>query len=389
MSLRLSILAASVVLGLVLIGSAVALVFSSGGTMATPKILSVSTLGSDGNRCTKAEPCLSLDRAYDVAASGDTVEIESGTYGDQLITGEKKAPAVVLKPALGATVTVGKLGIDADQLEVRNVATTGDLAVGGQSDFATIQNVHVHSRLYIAGARDLKMIGGDVGPYVDAPSWITHENGVVPQRVLIQGVHFHDFTVSDPGIHTECLVVIAGEGLTLRGNRWTGCAVFNLSLGFCCESPRPPTNVVIENNFFGRSISDAGTTIHFNSNLPAANITIRNNSAEGGFALDQGQATFANVRVLANIVPFTGCGRASWSYNVMTGGKCPGLKNKVVRATGFVNPSAGDFHLTATASARNIAPKKGFAKKGFAAVDIDGQKRPLGKGAEAGADERP
>src|SRR5437868_903583 len=43
----------------------------------------VSPSGSDSNACTQSSPCLTFNRAYHVAAPGDTVQIAGGSYGSQ------------------------------------------------------------------------------------------------------------------------------------------------------------------------------------------------------------------------------------------------------------------------------------------------------------------
>lgn len=358
---------------------------AQGAAQPTPPTRFVSPTGDDTASCTRNAPCLSLDRAYDVARPGEVVEIADGTYGEQLITGTKAAPCVKLQPAKGAHVTLQYLRVDADRLEVRDLAIATDLGVYSESDFATLRNMNLGARLYIAGPRDLKIIGGDVGPFVDGPSWVTAENGKVPQRVLIQGVHFHDFTISAPGMHSECMLVIAGDGLTFRGNRFTRCSIYDLSFGYCCDSPAPPTNVIVENNFFAAGVSDAATSLHMNGNLPAVNYVIRNNSATGPMVLDGGQATFVNIKVIGNAMPIGqwGCGRAIFEYNVFTGSRCPGKRNKLARDLGFANAAAGDYHLKQTSPAREAG-----SPVSYPSLDIDGQKRPMGKKPDAGADER-
>jgi chitodextrinase len=344
--------------------------------------LFVSPLGSDANDCRAATPCLSLDRAYDVALPGAVVEVAGGLYGDQVLSGTKTAPGVLIRPATGERVVLGDITISADRVELRDLASRGGLEVFGASDFATARNLDLTGKIYVAGARDLSIIGGDVGPSPDAPAWVTHDGNLVPERLLIEGVRFHDFTASSEIVHTECLLVIAGDGLVFRGNTWTNCAVFDLSFGYCCESPRPPTNVLIENNFFGPSVSGGAYTLHFNTNLPAANFTIRNNSAGGPILLDQSQAVFLNVNAVGNALPSSGCGRATWTYNVFTGSACPGIANKVVSSHGFVDPAGGDFHITADSPLRDAGSPTDFAP-----LDFDGELRPFGDAPDSGADE--
>jgi chitodextrinase len=345
----------------------------------------LSPTGSDLNPCTQQQPCASIQRAYNLASPGQVVELAGGSYPGQSVSGSRSSgPSVIFRPASGAAVTIASIDMYADWIEIRDVTVNG-LATWGTSDHATFRNVNDHSRIYIAGSSNLSIIGGSVGPYVDAQSWLTHDNGVIPTNILIQGVHFHDFTVSNSTIHTECMLVIAGNGLTFDGDTWTNCAIFDLSFGYCCSSPAQPTNVTIENNFFGTSIQDtAGTTLQFNTNLNPVNYSIRyNSSGGGGFVLDQGQSTFQNVTAIGNAEPGPyNCGRVQWSYNVFTGNNCAGTGNKVVSSLGFLNPGAGDFHLVAGAPEINAGDPSSYP-----ATDWDGQARPMGGAPDAGADE--
>ena len=67
------------------------------------------------NPCSQAQPCRSFDRGYHVASPGQVVEAAAGSYGDQTVlydASKEGAPAnVLIRPAAGATVTVGDLNL--------------------------------------------------------------------------------------------------------------------------------------------------------------------------------------------------------------------------------------------------------------------------------------
>src|SRR5690349_18891492 len=73
---------------------------------ASAATLHVAPAGTDGAPCTVLAPCASFARAYRLAQPGDVVEAAAGTYGDQVIAGDRGA--VTFRPALGAAVTVGR-----------------------------------------------------------------------------------------------------------------------------------------------------------------------------------------------------------------------------------------------------------------------------------------
>ncbi|HEY7018325.1 MAG TPA: choice-of-anchor Q domain-containing protein, partial [Gaiellaceae bacterium] len=69
----------------------------------------------------------------------------------------------------------------------------------------------------------------------------------------------------------------------------------------------------------------------------------------------------------------------NWRYNVIQGGSCGATDLNA--ASGFVNPSS-NLHLAAGSAAINRGDPSSYP-----ASDIDGQARPAGGRADAGADE--
>jgi hypothetical protein len=72
-----------------------------------------------------------------------------------------------------------------------------------------------------------------------------------------------------------------------------------------------------------------------------------------------------------------------YSHNVWLGGKC-GATDKSVRRLGLTKPTGLDVHLLRTSPAINAGDPRNYPAR-----DLDGQRRPLGKAPDAGADERP
>ncbi len=90
-------------------------VAGAGKPATAPGILYVSAAGNDGGRCVQTSPCLSFNRAYQVAKPGQIIQVAGGGYGGQTIDHDPSkgsGPNVILRPAPGATVNVmGELNI--------------------------------------------------------------------------------------------------------------------------------------------------------------------------------------------------------------------------------------------------------------------------------------
>jgi hypothetical protein len=319
--------------------------------------------GSDADPCTQAAPCRSFDRAYDLAGPGQVVELAGGAYPSQQVTGTKAAPAVVFRPAPGARVEPAGLSVHADQVEFHGLDVRGGY--------------------FITGGTHIWLVGGSVGPGVDYHPQIAPWPAGTPIRdIVIDGVTFHDWTRTSASVHTECLQIAGGVGVTIRNSVFRDCAVFAVSITEYNGSG-PPTDYLIENNVFGSSIGGY-YSLQFNSNASALrNILIRNNSSTQAFLIDNGQGTLQNVRVVGNVAPLVawGCSsRITYSHNVWQGVACAASDRNA--AAGFVDAGALDLHLLAGAAAIDAGDPGNYP-----ATDIDGQPRPGGAAPDAGAHE--
>jgi hypothetical protein len=95
------------------------------GLAAAPATIYVSTHGDDSTcaRGSLTRPCAGLDRAYQLAQPGDTVQVDCGTYGETSFTTNKTTgPNVVIEPTVAYCAKIGGL----------------DFSSGG--DFATIRD---------------------------------------------------------------------------------------------------------------------------------------------------------------------------------------------------------------------------------------------------------
>jgi Bacterial TSP3 repeat len=368
--------------------------------------LYLSPSGSDANNCLVAKPCKTLNRAYKLAQPGQIVEVGSGTYSDtslSLDSSKTSAADVIFRPAAGAIVTISpQLHVHARHLELRGLRFSSKLWIESSAADVTIRNSALKNfDLYSSGTQsseDISFIGGSIGPSPDENSRIA-SNGTStsasPKNILIDGVDFHDFTVSPgSGAHVECLQVWAVDGLTIRNSTFRNCEVFDIFLQkLPGGAAATPSNILIENNFFDccrsgyysiRMADHAGTSWK--------NVTIRNNSLNKAINPDPA-VPYSNVKIVGNVGPSLALWAGSTGstmpkpagltvdYNVWYAGSKIGANDKVA-PSGFRNAAALDFHLNAGAAAID-----GGDPTNSPATDIDGDARPAGNAPDAGADE--
>ena len=347
----------------------------------SPPVLHVSPSGSDGGPCSQTRPCRSFDRAYRAAVPGQTVVVAGGTYGGQTIGVDqsKTSPRdVVFVPARGSRPAIGGSGLTifGRHIEIRGIAVPGGwYAKPGSADL-TFRNVRSKD-LFISGARDIRVLGGSIGPGVDYHPIIAPEGNVPPTNILIDGVTFHDWTRSNDSVHTECLQVASPNGFVLRRSRFVNCAIFGLFMTHW-GTAGTPKNIVIENNVFDRSV-DGTYALRF-ANWPPRldNVLVRNNSALMPFSVDPAPAK-SNVRLIGNVAPAAGCDPdVTYSHNVWQGVRCG--PTDVNAATGFRDPDNLDLRPRPGSASINRGSPTSFPR-----IDIAGKKRPLGGRPDAGA----
>jgi hypothetical protein len=353
--------------------------------------LFVSPAGSDSGRCTSAQPCASLDRAYQVAEPGQVVQIAAGTYDDQLIRPDSKSGngVVTFVPAPGAQVTLGEVRTAASNLEFDDL-TMDDYYLSPGSSNVIFRNDRMHF-FFIRSASNVRMVGGSVGGEGEAiPATIgtLHPDDPTPTNVLIDGVSFHDMTRAEkPSGHMECLFVQGVNGLVIRNSRFTHCDIFDV---FFKQFQAPQySNIRLVDNFFGPATDAAGGSGFYSvffSFIPGASpisdVLVDHNSFAQGFHFDDG--SYDNVRVVANVATFQQhqcTDGVQFSYNVFDHARC-GPTDRM-GALGFVDASTLDLHLT-KGSAAIGADRSDTAPP----LDIDGQQRPLRLPPDAGADQR-
>jgi hypothetical protein len=364
------------------------LVFGIGAQAAT---WYVAPNGSDNSSCNSStSPCASVNGAYQKASGGDIIQMAGGNYGSQNMNPKSPSSDIIVQPASGATVVVDDLIINgATHLEFRNLTTKG-FEVHINSNFITLRNVPVNGWLGYDGGSNITMIGGSVGPVVDAHPQIAPANGWQGQGLnfAFDGVLFHDITRSNTSIHTECLQVAGTTNMIIRNSKFTNCDVFDLSFT-SYNGAGSVTNLLLENNFFDTAGSGGFFSVHFSA---MAGGTVRFNSASQAMFVDTTAPNSGTLSVIGNNIVgglldgnSGGClgssMAGSYAYNVTQGVKCG--SSDLNAAPGFVNATGVDFHLVNGAAAIDFVP----TSAGYPATDIDGKPRPIGAKVDAGASE--
>jgi hypothetical protein len=360
---------------------------AAGSGAAAPGSLFISPSGDDDNRCTRAAPCQSFDRAYRVAKPGQVVLVAAGRYGGQQEIGKDSTKTsrrdVLFRPVKGARVVVESMDVYGSHVELRGLRIERDFYVKCGADDVTLRSSKA-MLFFIRSATNIRILGTEFGPS-DTISQIGHtaECQRAPRGIVLDRVFMHDFTNPNPDKHMECLTVQAASDFAIRRSRFHHCEDFDIL--FKHRSPVLETiNTTIENTWFDRPWPDGTSSIQFSepdSGGTFKNVLIRNNSFAGSLTLKP-EIDYPNLRVIANAGSKYGgpCGRDLAAYNVWRTGGCGGTDRSADPK--FVNERGFDFHLAPGSPAINRGHPRSFPR-----LDIDGQRRPVGGRADAGADE--
>ena len=385
---------------------------------AAPSVANV-WVDTSGGSCRRASApatysdpaaCGTLDSAHAAAQPGDLVFVKGGRYGEQLISRQEPAPAIVIAEAKGESATFTKIVLDnpTSNLELRDLAV-GYVDVGGSDcslddcgvraqdivlrrlDFATF------SISYVDGVR---VLGGDVGPGetcngVGHPV-IGNSNPApwAPKNVLVDSVFFHDFTESNPSCdNTECLYVWAADGVTVQNNVFKNCLSTGAIYVTLLNLPGTRTycqNVTVQNNLFLGHDNGSRDYVHFESDC---SILLRYNSFGPRseprlLSPSHGPAYQKTVRVIGNYglrpsITTGPCGGTGFvfEHNVWVGRTCGPTDRRVSRLD-YVNPPL-NLHLKPRANAIDRGSKANYPPR-----DRDGRRRYRGAAPDAGAHER-
>jgi hypothetical protein len=223
--------------------------------------------------------------------------------------------------------------------------------VGPGSSYVTLENIDAGS-VSSWFADHLTVRGGDYGPCDALASGNVCGNNMqdVGTDILIEGAYFHDleYDESNPDAHYECMYINGGKNVTIRGNRFERCAIFDLFVTISGPDARRigHENLRIENNYFGPATNGFGVPSRGWSSLSVAwcqnsaqpayrNVLIQgNNFADGKAGIerdlnaDGAGCRWENVVVRSNRLMWQGC-QNGWAYenNVFFGGTGCGPTN--------------------------------------------------------------
>jgi hypothetical protein len=214
----------------------------------------ITTSGSDSAACTQAAPCKTFSGVYAKSTSGDVVEVAAGTYPAQ---GTINAPM-----ADGGTKTItfhGATGAKVRQLisGASNITFDGlDLDAGGVKTAGAVFETN--------GAHDVTFKNGRIGNVVDEKgALLGGQVSAASLNVVIDNVEFHDVSIVDQTVHSECIYSQA-PGLTVKNSRFGGVcgstgAIF-LTRGDWWGQ-QPYGGWTFTNNTFARQLYDHGSII--------------------------------------------------------------------------------------------------------------------------------
>ena len=157
------------------------------------------------------------------------------------------------------------------------------------------------------------------------------------------------------------------------------------------NSTLPFRNVVIENNFFGKTIGGGYYSAYFDQRVRFENVQFRNNSLAQMPIFESGSNNYTNFSVTGNLgeqLNFMCNSQVAYSYNMWyssatNAAKC-GSTDVALNSTadpGWVDKTNVDLHLRAGSTAVD------HGGSSCPASDIDLDARPRGSACDAGADE--
>jgi len=347
-------------------------------------MLFVAPQGNDETTCSRKAPCASLARAYALAKSGDIVSIGGGRYGPQSIPAipiKSLRANVVFRPATAKRVVIdGSIQVFGDHVTFENLWMSGFAAQDGSSNITFLR---IKARtFYIGGASNIRIIRGNIGPLQNGSPRILPNGSETPTRILIDGVAFHDITQTDGHTHVECLLVTSVDGLVIRNSKFWNCEFQSVLIKhYAPGGAIPPTNILIENNWFGATTRTGFYSLAFGAAEGEGfrNVTVRYNSLLQDISI--AGAVFSNFSVVGNLgpmQPWNCTPGVVFDHNVWSAARCSPTDRRGSPA--FLDARHLNLRIARRSAAVNAGTLKNFPK-----TDIFGNKRPLGGRPDAGA----
>ena len=223
-------------------------------------------------------------------------------------------------------------------------------------------------------------------------------NGVKLKRshdLLFDGDTFENFSRCTSSDHTECLQVEPADNVTIRNSVFRRCdtIVINFANDFARRLQvggrlRRPNNILIENNFLDEAMDNSGGPTYYSLNMrECTNCTIRYNSWLQEPRHAHRRRSHWNNRYIGNLGPMSQGNllleRGQLRLQRLEGGQ--------VREDGSTSPGSRLHQVHTRPFQPALAPKlprdQPRRQDRVPRRDIDGQRRPRGSRADAGADE--
>jgi hypothetical protein len=275
------------------------------------------------------EPGQSFNTAYKNAQPGHLILVKAGAYPFQEILRDPAKDGaterVVFRGEDGVNVAGFRTGRSggsgntrgADHFELDNLNVTGtthivladDVVLRDQGDGDKSPQGSRNS-FVIGSSTNVQILGGEYGPWVDGVNHVNRcgSNPICPPagKILLDGVTLHDFLISDPAPHSECMMIWGTESyeVTIRNSVFRNCTDF----GLLVKAPGASDIVIGPSNNFDVPMPGNVATTGCNPTCERGGSSVR---YSGVTTLYPGSAVRDNViagaiAVDCNCVPVTG-----------------------------------------------------------------------------------
>lgn len=316
---------------------------SPGGAAVT-----VSVAGNDSS-CARGDltrPCASLNRAYQLANRGESVQILAGIYGPQEVffssAKESGEGTVTFSPGSGASVTIASIRFrgarnvalqGSGTLKITSVVNVTDDGSGNYSRNVTVDRSSVGVFTVDRAVADVTFSNGEIGPWVSQCGGIEDTQigysvgGTPPSNIVIANNYIHDMErrwcpEANDYTHTECIQIEQVNGMTIIGNTFERC----MSDALLAKADFGPiSNLTFESNTINQVNGDGTTpyavSIREVGGNRCQNVIIRNNTFGG---TSNNNLTIGCAGSGVGVVTVTNNVFASSSLIDNTRGGCPG-----------------------------------------------------------------
>jgi hypothetical protein len=237
----------------------------------------------------------SFNVAYKAAEPGDLILVKAGAYPAQEILRDPAKDGaterIVFRGEEGAVVAGFRTGRSggsgntrgADHFELENLDITGTTTLVLADDVVlrdlgdgNVTPQSSRNNFVIGSSTNVQILGGEFGPWVDGINHVNRcgSNPVCPPagNILLDGVTLHDFLISDPAPHSECMMIWGNDtvGVTIRNSIFRNCTDF----GLLVKAARA-RDILIEDSFFDVPMPGAVATSECNPGCPRGGNSIR------------------------------------------------------------------------------------------------------------------